>query len=68
MIGFITLLTGTISISTVAAFYSIVGLISIFNAAMQIAIMGIGVLEVGKLVKNILIYIKIIKTNLLILH
>ena len=49
MIGFITLLTA-ISISAVAAFYSIVGLITIFSgAAMQIAIMG-GVLEVGKLV------------------
>ncbi len=49
MIGFITFLTA-ISISAVAAFYSIVGLMAIFSgAAMQIAIMG-GVLEVGKLV------------------
>ena len=49
MIGFITFLTA-ISISAVAAFYSIVGLMAIFSgAALQIAIMG-GVLEVGKLV------------------
>lgn len=49
MIGFITFLSA-ISISVVAAFYSIVGLMAIFTgAALEIAVMG-GVLEVGKLV------------------
>ena len=49
MIGILTFLSA-ISISVVAAFYSIVGLMAIFTgAALEIAIMG-GVLEVGKLV------------------
>ena len=49
MIGILTFLSA-ISISVVAAFYSIVGLMAIFTgAALEIAVMG-GVLEVGKLV------------------
>ena len=48
-LALITLLTA-ITISVVAAYYSIIGLMAIFSgAALQIAIMG-GALEVGKLV------------------
>ena len=54
MIGFITFLSA-ISISVVAAFYSIVGLMAIFTGvSLEIAVMG-GVLEVGKLVISILV-------------
>lgn len=51
----ITFLSG-LSISAVAAYYSIIGLIAIFNgSAMAVAVMG-GVLEIGKLVASSWLY------------